>query len=86
MDARYNAYNIARGNVNALRSGTYTNDGNGGFTYSESPNLDQLSATDLARHRKCRHLWKGFLLERYFEDNHSRNNRGRTGPRDRLLL
>jgi RHS repeat-associated protein len=34
MDARYNAYNIARGNVNALRSGTYTNDGNGGFIYS----------------------------------------------------
>jgi RHS repeat-associated protein len=34
MDARYNAYNIARGNVNALREGTYTNDGNGNFTYA----------------------------------------------------
>jgi hypothetical protein len=36
QDARYNAYHIRAGNGSALREGTYTNNGNGGFTYSQN--------------------------------------------------
>jgi hypothetical protein len=54
MDARYNAHQIQSGNVNGLREGTYTNNGNGGFSYSAFsgsfvPGIASLSQTDKNR-------------------------------------